>query len=425
MIQALHEFFRLLTDRFVATRCPHVAGSLTYTTLLALVPLVTVTLGLFSNFPAFDELGAALGNFLQQNILPELAGQIVATYALQFSDKAAQLTLIGTVMLIVTVLLLLHTIDSVLNDIWGVTRPRAPLTRFAVYWVALTLGPVALAGSIVVTGQVVTTSIAYIGESALTQVFSSMLAPLALLGALFSFLYFAAPNHPVRLVHALIGGFAAAFVFLLMQRLFGLFIARFPTYTLIYGTFAALPIFLVWLYLSWVVVLLGAILAATFPEFFERRHVIDRFPGRSAWAAVNMLLSLAEHQRDGLTADFDALQARSGLPGPETEALLGEMRDAAWVARTEDETWVLTRHPEALSLSQVIERFALSSERWRTASGTSAIAHLPERMIAALQSADMTIAALAARPAPGSTPDRPASGVPDAARPGASGTHSA
>jgi membrane protein len=397
MIHALRDFSRLLYERFIATRCPHVAGSLTFTTLLALVPLVTVTLGVFSNFPAFDALGAALGQFLQRNILPEFAAQIVTTYALEFSDKAARLTLIGTIALIITVLWLLHTIDAVLNDIWGVRKPRPLLTRVAVYWVALTLGPAALAGSIFVTGQVVTTSIAYIGESAAAHVFSAMLVPLVLLGVLFSFLFFAAPNHPVRVLHALIGGFAAAFAFLLMQRLFGLFLVRFPTYTLIYGTFAALPIFLVWLYLSWVVVLLGAILAATFPEFFERRRVIAPFPGRRAWAATNMLLLLAEQQRTGAAAEFDVLQERSGLHRPETEALLGEMREEGWVVRTEDESWVLSRHPDTLSLADVIERFALSPAGWLAASGERGNARVSERLVAALRGADITLAALAAR----------------------------
>lgn len=397
MIHALRDFSRLLYERFIATRCPHVAGSLTFTTLLALVPLVTVTLGLFSNFPAFDALGTALGQFLQHNILPEFAGQIVTTYALEFSDKAARLTLIGTIALIITVLLLLHTIDVVLNDIWGVRKPRPLLTRIAVYWVALTLGPAALAGSIFVTGQVVATSIAYIGESAAIHVFSAMLVPLVLLGVLFSFLFFAAPNHPVRLLHALIGGFAAAFAFLLMQRLFGLFLVRFPTYTLIYGTFAALPIFLVWLYLSWVVVLLGAILAATFPEFFERRRVVDPFPGRRAWAATNMLLLLTERQRVGAATEFDVLQARSGLHRPETEALLGEMREEGWVVRTEDETWVLSRHPDTLSLADVIERFALSPAGWLAASGEHGNRWLSEHLGTALREADLTLTTLAAR----------------------------
>ncbi|MBI1905095.1 MAG: YihY family inner membrane protein [Rhodocyclales bacterium] len=394
-LQALRSFITLLSERFVATRCPQVAGSLTFTTLLALVPLVTVSIALFSNFPAFKTLAKALATFLQKEILPELAAQIVTTYALQFSEKAAQLTLIGTALLVVTVLLLLHTIDDVFNDIWGVRKPRPMLTRLAVYWVALTLGPIAVAGSIFATGELVATSMALIGNHTEASAFSALLAPLTLLGTLFSFLYFGTPNHPVKILHALIGGFAAALAFLLMQRLFGLFIARFPTYTLVYGTFAALPIFLVWLYLSWVVVLLGAILAATLPEFVEQRSTMTPFPGSQVLAALNILITLATGQRLGTTAAFELLQTRSRCSRGDTETLLDEMRERGWVTRTEDETWVLTRRAEDLAVSEVVQRFALSTDDWSRAASARPARHYAATLATALRAADATIAELA------------------------------
>lgn len=393
-LPALRSFINLLSDRFIATRCPQVAGDLTFTTLLALVPLITVSLALFSNFPAFKTLAEALATFLQKEILPELAAQIVTTYALQFSEKAAQLTLIGTTLLVITVLLLLHTIDGVFNAIWGVRKSRPMLTRLAVYWVALTLGPIAVAGSIFATGELIATSMALIGNHSGANAFTATLAPLALLGTLFSFLYFGTPNHPVRVVHALIGGFAAALAFLLMQRLFGLFIARFPTYTLVYGTFAALPIFLVWLYLSWVVVLLGAILAATLPEFVEQRSVVTPFPGSRALAGLNILISLATGQRRSIAAPFELLQAHSGCNRSDTETLLEEMRESGWVARTEDETWVLTRRAEDLSVSEVIQHFALSTGDWALAASSHPVQRYAETIAAALHATDTTIAEL-------------------------------
>jgi len=394
-ITSLREFIALLIQRFISTRCPEVAGSLTFTTLLAIVPLITVSLALFSNFPAFSELGSALSAFLQNNILPEAAGQITI-YALEFSEKATNLTLIGTAMLIVTVLLLLHTIDGVFNDIWGVRQPRPLLTRITVYWVALTLGPVALAGSIYATGQLVASSIALVGETTHTVSFTTNVVPLALLGSLFSFLYFAVPNHPVRLLHAMAGGFAAALGFIAMQRLFGLFIALSPSYTLVYGAFAALPIFLLWLYTSWVVVLLGAILAATFPEFFERKQIVQGFPGDRAWAAVNMLVLLANGLKEGKTVTFKELRNGAGTTHDLAETLLGEMRDAGWVARSEDETWLLSTHPDTLTLTEVIQRFALSPAHWLAASGAGrATARAAEHLRNGLVSSDLTLTDLA------------------------------
>lgn len=394
-VMALREFVALLSQRFIATRCPEVAGSLTFTTLLALVPLITVSLALFSNFPAFSELGGALSTFLQNNVLPEAAGQITV-YALEFSEKATRLTLIGTAMLVITVLLLLHTIDGVFNHIWGVRQPRPLLTRITVYWVALTLGPIALAGSIFATGQLVATSIALVGETAHTRNFTTNVVPLTLLGALFSFLYFAVPNHPVRLLHAMAGGFAAALGFIAIQRLFGLFIALSPTYTLVYGTFAALPIFLLWLYVSWVVVLLGALLAATFPEFFERKRIIGGFPGDRAWAAVNMLVLLVNALRERRTVTFDELRNNAGTTHDQAETLLGEMRDAGWVIRSEDEAWLLSTHPDSLTLTEVIQRFALSPAHWIAASAPDCpAAHAAQSLRTGLQTANLTLSDLA------------------------------
>ncbi len=399
MLPASIDFVRLLIDRFTATRCPQVAGSLTYTTLLALVPLVTVSLSLFSNFPSFAELGEALSGFLQNNILPDRAGQIVATYALEFSEKAAQLTLIGTAMLVVTVLLLLHTIDSVFNDIWGVRTPRPLLTRLTVYWVVLTVGPFALAGSVFATGRLVATSIEFIGNDTQISAFSTTFVPLGLIGTLFSFLYFAVPNHPVRLVHAAIGGFAAAVAFLVMQRMFGSFIAGFPTYTLIYGTFAAMPIFLVWLYFSWVVVLAGALLTATLPGFFERKRIVESFPGDKAWAALSMLAVLARAQHGGAPVPFDALRSGTGLSQDFAETVLGEMRERGWVARTDEHCWVLCKSPDLLSVSEVVRLFALDPGRWiDTAAGGPCVRSAAERLSESLQSADLTLSELAHSP---------------------------
>lgn len=411
MLNALIDFLRLLFDRFNATRCPQVAGSLTYTTLLALVPLVTVSLSLFSNFPAFAELGEALSGFLQNNVLPDRAGQIVATYAIEFSEKAAQLTLIGTIMLIVTVLLLLHTIDSVFNDIWGVRTPRPLLTRLTVYWVALTVGPFALAGSVFATGRLVATSIEFIGNDVQISAFSTTFVPLSLIGTLFSFLYFAVPNHPVRLLHACIGGFSAAIAFLVMQRLFGSFIAGFPTYTLIYGTFAAMPIFLVWLYFSWVVVLLGALLTATLPGFFERKQTATTFPGDKAWAALNMLAMLAKAQQSGAPVPFDLLRSGAGLSQDFAETVLGEMRECGWAARTDEHGWVLCKSPDLLSVSEVVKLFAFDPDRWISARGGPYAGSAARRLSAGLHSTDLTITELAETPsdsgeAPESDPKR-------------------
>jgi membrane protein len=394
-LNPVRDFLRLLAERFVATRCPQVAGSLAFTTLLAIVPLVTVVIALFSNFPAFADLGTSLKIFLLENLLPDRAGKIIATYAFQFSQKAAKLTLIGTALLVVTALMLMMTIDRVFNQIWGVRRPRPLLARLTVHWFTLTVGPVALGASALATGQLVASSIELAGKNSWLGEFSATAVSPVLLCLLFSFLYYAVPNHRVRVAHAAAGGVAATIAFLLMQQLFGVFIARIPTYTLIYGTFATLPIFLVWLYLSWVVILLGAILSASLPGFFERTRVLAPFAGDRAWAAMTILVELARAQGEGRTMAFDPLLACARVNSNEGEALLGEMREAGWVARTEEGNWLLSRNAADIGLADIVGRFVLSTAGWRNAGCNELSRQTAERLDGALRAADLPLAALA------------------------------
>lgn len=391
---ALRDFAALLYARFNATDCPQVAGSLAFTTLLALVPLITVAIALFSNFPGFADLGTSLKVFLLENLLPERAGHIITTYALQFSEKATGLTLIGTALLVVTALLLLSTIDRVFNTIWGVREPRPLMFRIAVYWFALTLGPLVLGGSAFASGYLVSASMELVDLPWLGELSARLLPPL-MLGGLFSYLYFAVPNHPVKPLHALAGGAVAAVVFLVMQRAFGMFIAQFPTYTLVYGAFAALPIFLVWLYMSWVIVLGGALISASLPAFLERREVADRFPGDRAWGAVNVLLTLGACGTQGGSVDFERLRRASTLADDQCEHILGCMREAGWVARTDEGEWVLSIHPGQLCMSAVVELFAFSPACWQAlASPGSPAAEVAERLAGACRAADLSLASL-------------------------------
>ena len=363
-LQALHDFAELFADRFRTTRCPQVAAGLAFTTLLAVVPLVTVTVIAFGRLPGVAALGAALERFLLDNLLPDRAGQIIASYALQFSEQAGRLTTIGLAIVAVTALLLLSSIEKVFNQIWGVRRPRPMLQRITVSWFVLTLGPIAFGASAFATAYPVATSPSLTGNLPWVGALTARLLPPLLLGALFSFLYFAVPNHPVRPAHALAGGLVAAIAFVLMQRAFGMFIARVPSYTLIYGAFAVLPIFLLWLYLSWIVILVGALISATLPAFLERQRLTPPFPGDRAWAAVTMLAVLGASQQRGAPVSFETLRGSAGWPEHATEELLDDLNRNRWVTRTEDGDWVLTLAPAELRIGTVIERFALAPGRW-------------------------------------------------------------
>lgn len=397
MFYAARDLFRLLLTRFTATHCSQVAGSLAFTTLLALVPLVTVAIALFSNFPGFADLGTSLKLFLLENLLPERAGKIITTYALQFSQKATGLTLLGTALLLITALMLLSTIERVFNQIWGVRQPRPLLFRIAVYWFALTLGPLVLGASVFASGYLISASMELVDHAPWLGKMAARLLPPLMLGLLFSYLYFAVPNHPVKTVHALLGGFVAALGFFLMQRAFGVFITRFPTYTLVYGAFAALPIFLVWLYLSWVIVLLGALLTASLPAFIARSRMAPSFIGERAHAALGILVDLARLQGSGSAASFGRLQAAAGLPDDQCEAVLGALCEAGWVARTDQGHWVLSIAPQRLGLSEIIARFALSPRDWLAATEHGSPVHTAATRFAnAMTQADISLADLLA-----------------------------
>lgn len=266
LVGPLPEFLARCSARFREERCAQAAASLAFTTLLALVPLVTVALALLSHFDIFSALGAALRNFLLANLLPEKAGKVIAAYTLQFSQKTGRLTLLGMVMLVATALLLLLSIDRVFGRIWRVRQPRPLLRRILVYLGVLLLGPVVVGSCIAALTYLLTASLGLVNEPRWMTNFLLKALPALLLAVLCAVIYYAMPYRPVAPRHALAGGLVTAVGLALLQRGFAVYIAAFPNYTLIYGAFATVPIFLVWLYLSWLVVLAGALTTAVLGE---------------------------------------------------------------------------------------------------------------------------------------------------------------
>lgn len=390
----LWAFVKLLLKRFNETRCPQVAGSLAFTTLLSLVPLLTVTVAMFGRFPGFSQLGAALKGFLLTNLLPDKAGKIIATYALQFSEKATNLTLIGTALLVASAFMLLLTIEGVFNQIWGVRRPRRLVTRITVYWLALSLGPVALGVCAFATSYFISLSMGLVSSSAWLRELSLQIASLLLLSGFFALTYFAIPNCPVRGKYALTGGILAGALFLGMQQVFGHYVAKLPTYTLVYGTFAALPIFLAWLYSSWLVVLLGALVTATLPGFIERTRVQEPYAGIHAMAAVHLLETLNRAHQHGRGLAIETLYPVTALGAAATEQLLELLRDAHWLTRDEQGNWHLARPIASLHLSDVVARLALSPAAMSRSDARPLTRTVADRLEAGLRAEDIRLDAL-------------------------------
>lgn len=250
-------FLRYLIGQFINNRGVLNASALTYTTLFAVVPLMTVSYAMLAAVPSFQGAGELVQNWIFTNFVPA-TGSVVQEYLNGFSAQARKLTAVGAVFLFVTSILMMKNIEAAFNRIWRVSEPRKGLSSFLLYWAVLSLGPILIGIGLVVTSYVA--SIALF-ESATELVGKARLLavlPLLMSAAAFTLLYAAVPNCKVPLRNALIGGVVVAVLFETAKRVFALFVTQFPSYELIYGAFAAVPLFLAWIFISWTIILLGA-----------------------------------------------------------------------------------------------------------------------------------------------------------------------
>jgi membrane protein len=262
----LAAFAVALPRRLFEDRLTQAAGSLTYTTLLSIVPLLAVALALSTAFPAFDRAMDALREYLNKNFLPEARGIHLAVGQLNdFAAGARKMTGVGLAALGVTAVMLMLSIDDIINRIFRVERKRSLGARIAMYWGVLTLGPLLIGAGLSMTSALAASSFGALKLDEMAQTLLRFL-PFLLTWAALTTLYILVPNRRVKLGSALAGGLLAGIAFELAKRSFAGFVSGFPTYTLIYGAFAGLLIFLIWIYVSWLVVLVGATFTATLVE---------------------------------------------------------------------------------------------------------------------------------------------------------------
>ncbi len=270
----------LLRERFREARLGMSASSLTFTTVLALVPLFTLGLAIFTAFPVFAKVQDQLQQWLVQSLVPESIARQVLGSLTQFSRKASRLGAVGFVAVLLTSLALMVTIERTLGQIWRVSDPRALPQKVLLYWAALTLGPLMVGASLAITSYLVSAGEGVgVLPSDLRLVLDAV--EFALLAVCTSGVYFYVPNTRVHWHHALAGGLVAAVGIELGKKLLTLYLAQMPTYSAIYGAFAAVPILLVWIYVAWIIVLVGAVVAASLPEL--GRHALRRRSG-SGWS---------------------------------------------------------------------------------------------------------------------------------------------
>ena len=348
--------------RFYEERALQTAGSLTYTTLLSLVPLITVALAVATAFPVFDQTITALQTFLLENVLPDAAGIDTITEQIStFSTNAGRLTAIGLGFFFVTAVMLMTTIDTALNRIFRVQRARPMLQQVLMYWAVITLGPVLIGGSLSMTSFAVARSFGWLQLSIVGNALLAVL-PFIFTCLALTLLYAVVPYRHVRPRDALIGGLVAGIAFEMAKRGFALYIGRFPTYTLIYGAFATIPIFLVWLYMSWVVVLAGAALTAMLPayKYAEGRPQ----PGREFVDALFVFAMLARAQKRGGPVRLRQISRELRIMPHRCEAVLERAARLGWVARTEKDGWVLARDADTVGVAEIYKAFAFDADTW-------------------------------------------------------------
>jgi membrane protein len=371
-LRTLSEFLNMLDARLREDRLLQVAGSLTFTALLALVPLVTIALTVFSAFPAFGEFSAAIRGFIDANLMPNAAGKVVSVYMRQFTDNAGRLTAIGMAFLAVTAVMMMLTIDRTFNTIWRVPRPRPLIARILTYWGVLTVGPLLIGASLSLTSWLVARSPQMVrdGGFALVRFLPPLLTCLAL-----AFLYRTVPNRRVETGDALLGGALGGLLFEGAKTAFGAYLRQVPTYKLVYGAFASVPVFLLWIYISWLVVLIGAVFTSVLP-YLRGGVRLRTAPGDALIDALKLLHALFRAHQAGRVSTLADLRKELRAPWEDCEGLLARLAQAGWVVETSSGGWVLAKDAADIRLADLFREFVFrpddalddsSDESWEAA----------------------------------------------------------
>ena len=338
LLSTLAAIFQNLRERFREGRLAQTAGSLTFTTLISLVPLLTVMLALFTAFPMFSSFQSALQDYFLKSLVPDTIAKPVLGALTQFSSKASRLGTVGLIALGVSALMMMFTIDRTLNTIWRVQRPRPIAQRVLVYWAAVTLGPLVLGGSLAFSSYAISAGKGLVSDmpGGVAALFS--LLEITLLAAGVAGLFHYVPNTHVRWRHALFGGVFVAVAFTLAKSGLAWYVKQIPTYSTLYGTFATLPIFLIWLYLGWVIMLVGAVLAASAPSLYQGLRPRQDTPGSQLALALDALRLLHEARAQGQGGLAGLELARQLRVDPLTlEPVLDQLLALDWLGRLEEE----------------------------------------------------------------------------------------
>lgn len=358
-----------LRERFREDRLGLSASSLTFTTTIALVPLLTVALALFTAFPMFAKFQDVLQKWLVESLVPDNIARQVLGYLTQFASRAGRLGWAGLTVLFFTALSLVFTIDRTLNAIWRVRRPRPFGQRLLIYWAALTLGPLLLAISLTITSYIVTASRGMVGgmPGGLRLLLDGVEFLLVAAGLAATYHY--VPHTRVKWTHAWSGALFATLALEGAKKLLALYLKAVPTYSAVYGAFATVPILLIWIYVAWVIVLLGAVIAAYLPSLLAGVARRSPGPGWRFQLSIELLQLLdSARQAPGHGLTLMQIAERLRVDPLQIEALVETLVQLDWVGRVGEAgngtppRLVLLADPDFTPLSPLLQALLLPRE---------------------------------------------------------------
>ena len=365
LVAVLH-FSRYILHRFSRDGCFAAAGALSYTTLVSLVPLGVIAFGILSVFPNFAEVRQELLALVFRNFVPQI-GEQAAWWFTHFADSAAQATALGIIGIAATGILLLATVEDQLNALWRVTRPRPWAQRVVAYWTLMTLGPLLVGMSLTLSTYLDNAARrAGLDPQAIEQLTNfwqhalARLVPFVLELAACTLLYCVIPNRSVRWRDGVIGAAVASLAIEALKIGFAFYIGAMSSYQTVYGALAAIPIFLLWMYVSWMAVLLGAVVAANRPTWrIDERFVHLSSGGLRLGFSLALIAALARAQRRGASSHRTELASQLGVASLVVDEHLEALVETGFAAATQDGGWLLSRNPESASLHDLCRALGL------------------------------------------------------------------
>lgn len=381
-LKLISRFFVFVLQRFAQLRCTEIAASLSYTSLLSLVPLIAVIFAGFSSFSVFQALFEKVQQFIFANFIPS-SSELIQNYLNEFVDKASSLTLVGLLGLFAVALMLMRQIDHALNHIWGSSKKNNILRTFLTYWAVLTLGPVLMGMSLMVTSYIVSLPLITNAADTIgvrTQLLSVLPSVMTLLA--FTLIYLIVPNTRVKFFHALAGGFSAMLFFELAKRGFALYVSYNTTYTNLYGALATIPIFLIWIYISWLVTLLGAVITRSM-SLFDFSFSPQAYTVHPFQSAFHVLRLLSKASLSGQTLNNEQIYSDSFLRHEKLlAAIFHDLEDLGWILKTENEQWALGVDLESVTLWDLYQKLPYALPKSNSEEPLSAIIGQSNKVLA-------------------------------------------